>query len=171
MKRITNKSFIGIIVVFVAVFFFNANITLAAGKSFNSHLKIVKRMLNKGKYNSLTNKYLEKSIKVGTYRSEYDIIPRGFAKMTLLTPNSFKVIHSAQMSKAKWNEHFSAVAAKKRGVVAAKVLVKGTKEIYVDIDGNELVYIFQVVKQKGKTKIPAILNSTLNIVKYFSLVP
>jgi hypothetical protein len=174
-SKIKNQKFIISIFVFVfvlaLVFFFTTTPTNAAGKSFSAHLKIIKRMLNSEKYNSLTNKYLEKNIMVGQYRSEYDIIPRGFAKTTLLKPNSFKVIHSAKMTEGQWDEHFSVVSAKKKGVVVAEVLDKETKDVYVDIDGNELVYIFQVTKKQGKTKIPSILNSTLDIVQYFNLVP
>lgn len=113
---------------------------------------------------------MKRTLKLGTCRSEYDIIPRGFAKMTLLEPNAFKVIYAESLTVGQWNEHFTSFMAKKRGVVVAKVLDKTTKDIYVDIDGNEFVYIFQVVKQKGKVKIPAILNSTLDIIQGTKLI-
>lgn len=171
MKKIITKFLATVIIFSMFLFFVPMVFACEESVSFSSHLAIVKNMLQKKQYTALANKYFTKNIKVGPYQSEYNVISKAMAKKTMLKPYAFKVIYKREMTEVDWENHFTAVSAQKRGIVVAKVMDKKTKEVFRYSDGSTLMYIFQVIKQKGKTKIPAILNSSLNIIESDNLIP
>lgn len=141
---------------------------------FSTKITKIKTLIKQHKNKVFSSNYVAKTVKVGPFGSEYNIISKQQFLQNYLKAYHFKPIYAETWTVEKWNSYFWGIQdAKKtqnRGLIVARMLDKNTDEV-IKTYGENTVFMFLVVKKNNKVRVIAGLDSTEGILKdYFKML-
>ncbi len=137
----------------------------ADAKTFKNHLNMIGNYLNQARYGQLVNSYANSrntGYLIGTFMSEGHYYPKSILKNEI-KQTDYLVLQKKILTKDQWNNYFTKVKARKRGIVI-------TQKVPTSSLSPEAV-IFQVIKKNnGIVTLRGYLESQVETLEFFGLL-